>query len=82
MKRLITLRWKLHVDLAKEKGSYSLFNGSDFETGAYFIKRRYQSKAWQNLQAKIKENGLRNGYLLAIAPTSSTSIIAGTTASC
>lgn len=67
-------------DLAKEKGSYSLFNGSDFETGAYFIKRRYQSKAWQNLQAKIKENGLRNGYLLAIAPTSSTSIIAGTTA--
>ena len=67
-------------DLAKEKGSYSLFNGSDFETGAYFIKRCYQSKAWQNLQAKIKENGLRNGYLLAIAPTSSTSIIAGTTA--
>ena len=57
-----------------------MFNGSDFETGAYFIKRRYQSKAWQNLQAKIKENGLRNGYLLAIAPTSSTSIIAGTTA--
>ena len=29
---------------------------------------------------KSKENGLRNGYLLAIAPTSSTSIIAGTTA--
>ncbi len=29
---------------------------------------------------KFKENGLRNGYLLAVAPTSSTSIIAGTTA--
>ena len=28
----------------------------------------------------VKEYGLRNGYLLAIAPTSSTSIIAGTTA--
>ena len=28
----------------------------------------------------IRENGLRNGYLMAIAPTSSTSIIAGTSA--
>ena len=28
----------------------------------------------------MAEHGLRNGYLLAVAPTSSTSIIAGTTA--
>lgn len=66
--------------LAMEKGSYQLFSNSDYESGAYFTKRHYQSKNWQKLQAKIKQNGLRNGYLLAIAPTSSTSIIAGTTA--
>jgi ribonucleoside-diphosphate reductase alpha chain len=29
---------------------------------------------------KVADNGLRNAYLLAIAPTSSTGIIAGTTA--
>ncbi len=32
------------------------------------------------MQNDIHEYGLRNGYLLAVAPTSSTSIIAGTTA--
>ena len=67
-------------DLAKEKGSYGLFEGSDFQTGAYFKKRNYQNETWQILQKDIQQYGLRNGYLLAIAPTSSTSIIAGTSA--
>ena len=67
-------------NLAKEKGSYDLFQGSDFETGTYFKKRNYQSEAWEMLKKDIQEYGLRNGYLLAIAPTSSTSIIAGTSA--
>ena len=66
--------------LAKEKGKYDYFDGSDFDTGAYFEKRHYQSSSWQVLQNDIHEYGLRNGYLLAVAPTSSTSIIAGTTA--
>ena len=47
----------------------------------YFQKRHYQSKEWQQLETMIHRYGLRNGYLMAIAPTSSTSIIAGTTAS-
>ncbi|MCR1959773.1 ribonucleoside-diphosphate reductase subunit alpha [Thomasclavelia cocleata] len=67
-------------NLAKEKGSYDLFQGSDFETGTYFKKRNYQSEAWEILKEDIQKYGLRNGYLLAIAPTSSTSIIAGTSA--
>lgn len=66
--------------LAKEKGSYSFFKGSDWETGDYFTQRNYTSKNWSNLKSKVKLNGLRNSYLLAIAPTGSTSIIAGTTA--
>lgn len=74
--------WTLDAScqLAKEKGSYSLFTGSDYETGAYFKKRNYQDDNWKKLHQKIQRYGLRNGYLLAIAPTSSTSIIAGTTA--
>ena len=66
--------------LAKEKGKYDYFEGSDFDTGSYFEKRHYQSTSWRVLQDEIHKYGLRNGYLLAIAPTSSTSIIAGTTA--
>ncbi len=65
---------------AAEKGSYQYFSGSDWETGAYFQKREYTDERWRKLQEKVHENGMRNAYLLAIAPTSSTSIIAGTTA--
>ena len=67
-------------ELAAEKGPYSLFAGSDWATGAYFEKRGYQSPEWQALAAQVRQNGMRNAYLLAVAPTSSTSILAGTTA--
>ncbi|MEE0528187.1 MAG: ribonucleoside-diphosphate reductase subunit alpha [Prevotellamassilia sp.] len=66
--------------LAREKGRYACFERSDWQTGAYFEKRGYQSERWQHLAAEVAEQGMRNAYLLAIAPTSSTSIIAGTTA--
>jgi ribonucleoside-diphosphate reductase alpha chain len=68
------------AELAKEKGRYDYFEGSDWQTGAYFTKRNYDSPAWKALAAKVAASGMRNAYLLAIAPTSSTSIIAGTTA--
>ena len=67
-------------DIAKQKGSYKYFEGSDWQTGEYFTKRGYTSPEWNALAAKVKKQGMRNAYLLAIAPTSSTSIIAGTTA--
>lgn len=66
--------------LALEKGRYHHFEGSDWQTGSYFEKRGYTSAQWQQLKDKIATDGVRNGYLMAIAPTSSTSIIAGTTA--
>ena len=68
------------ADLAEEKGSYALFEGSDWQTGAYFEKRGYEGKKWEALRRKVAEQGMRNAYLLAIAPTGSTSILAGTTA--
>lgn len=65
--------------IASEKGSYDYFEGSDWQTGAYFDKRKYTSANWDSVKASCAK-GMRNAYLMAIAPTSSTSIIAGTTA--
>ena len=66
--------------LAEEKGSYAYFKGSEWDTGEYFERRGYDSPEWIDLKAKVHERGMRNAYLLAIAPTSSTSILTGTTA--
>ena len=66
--------------LAIEKGKYSLFDGSEWDNGNYFVSRNYVSERWGNLAKSVHDYGMRNGYLLAVAPTSSTSIIAGTTA--
>lgn len=66
--------------LAKEKGSYSLFKGSEWDTGNYFTLRNYNSDQWNELKESVHQYGLRNAHLLAIAPTGSTSIIANTSA--
>ncbi len=66
--------------IAAEKGTYGCYAGSDWQTGAYFEKRGYTSPRWQHLRAQVAQNGMRNAYLMAIAPTSSTSILVGTTA--
>lgn len=66
------------ADLAAEKGSYAVFEGSDWQTGAYFDKRGYDSAPWAAVREKAAA-GMRNAYLMAVAPTSSTSILSGTT---
>lgn len=81
---------KTSMELAKEKGAYPLFEGSDWETGKYFIDR-YTGKdcdgneilggKWYELMQMVEKYGIRNGYLMAVAPNGSTSIIAGSTAS-
>lgn len=65
---------------AQEKGAYEYFPGSDWQTGEYFTSRGYTGPEWRELQQRVAAHGMRNAYLIAIAPTSSTSIIAGTTA--
>jgi ribonucleoside-diphosphate reductase alpha chain len=60
--------------LAMEKGSYPLFEGSEWNTGEYFDKRGFNSPEWQEIK-QMAMKGMRNGYLMAIAPTSSNSII-------
>ena len=80
---------KASSDLAIEKGSYPDFEGSNWSKGimpinianenAKALTQRYDICNWDELSEKVKINGLRNGYLMAIAPTSSISILVGTT---
>ncbi|MEK4523603.1 ribonucleoside-diphosphate reductase subunit alpha [Psychrobacillus sp. FSL W7-1457] len=79
--RIAYLTIQASSSLAKEKGAYPLFEGSEWQTGAYFEKRQYEGDEWNKLRRKVAEVGLRNGYLMAVAPNSSTSILAGSTAS-
>lgn len=65
--------------LGAEKGSYAFFEGSDWQTGSYFEKRGYTDGEWETVK-KAASHAMRNAYIMAIAPTSSTSVIAGTSA--
>jgi ribonucleoside-diphosphate reductase alpha chain len=60
--------------LGLEKGSYPVFEGSEWNTGEYFEKRGYTSDEWLEIKEMAKQS-MRNGHLMAIAPTSSNSII-------
>ncbi|MFZ3579426.1 ribonucleoside-diphosphate reductase subunit alpha [Virgibacillus sp. DJP39] len=74
------------VNLAKEKGAYPLYEGSEWQTGKYFERKGYMDDKtsdldWDQLKQETKEHGIRNSYLMAVAPNSSTSLIAGSSAS-
>ena len=81
-------------NLAIEKGKYTDFEGSNWSKGIMPIDlANEEAKAlvkrgglfdedgcdWKYLSEKVKKDGMRNGYLMAIAPTSSISILVGTT---
>jgi ribonucleoside-diphosphate reductase alpha chain len=74
---------KASMNLAKEKGHYPAFTNSDWQTGAYFNKRQYNNDKssfdWESLKSDVATHGIRNGYLMAIAPNSTTAIIGGST---
>ena len=69
---------KASMNIAKEKGSYKLFKGSDWDNGNYFELREYTDEKWCKLREEVNEYGMRNGYLFAVAPNGSTATIAGT----
>ena len=84
---------KSSSDLALEKGSYQLFEGSDWSKGIFPIDKANEEACklvdrgglfgythdWLALKEKVKKDGMRNGYLMSVAPTSSISILTGTT---
>lgn len=79
--RINFLTVQASMELAREKGTYSAFAGSDWHNGAYFRDRDYNSPQWLELAAQVAVNGMRNGWLMAVAPNMSTAQIAGSTAS-
>ncbi|MBN1838820.1 MAG: ribonucleoside-diphosphate reductase subunit alpha [Campylobacterales bacterium] len=80
-------------NLSIEKGAYPEFSGSKWSRGIFPIDSANEEAKklvdrgglfgylydWESLREKVKNNGMRNGYLMAIAPTSSISILVGTT---
>lgn len=79
---------KTSADLSAEKGAYPKFAGSDWDRGIFFGKDRnwYAEHSslkteWSNLMAQIKETGIRNSQLLAIAPNTSSALVQGCSAS-
>ncbi|TKH11972.1 ribonucleoside-diphosphate reductase subunit alpha [Peribacillus simplex] len=77
--KIAYLTIKASNELAKEKGSYPYFEGSDWHTGHYFELRDYTDQKWMDLKADVQEHGTRNGYLMAVAPNSSTAKIGNST---
>ena len=82
---------KSSSELGKIKGNYPDFVGSKWSQGLLpqdntlpevmeltTNNNTYSENEWKQLRKDIQEN-MRNGYLLAIAPTSSISILVGTT---
>ncbi|WP_045522099.1 ribonucleoside-diphosphate reductase subunit alpha [Neobacillus niacini] len=67
------------MELAKEKGAYNKFEGSEWQSGKYFERKGYKSDRWNQLMGEIAKYGVRNGWMMAIAPNSSTAKIGGST---
>lgn len=59
------------VELARERGPFPLFDKDEF------MKSRFVRKLPSDLQDAIAQYGVRNGVLLSIAPTGTTSIALG-----
>jgi ribonucleoside-diphosphate reductase alpha chain len=83
---------KSSSDLAVEKGPYPMFAGSNWSKGIFPVDFAPEEAVrlsgrglfaseydWSALREKVKKDGMRNGYLMAVAPTSSISILVGTT---
>lgn len=77
--KIAFLAIKASNDLAKEKGYYPEFKGSEWDTGKYFERRDYTNDSsahdWDGLRESIKQYGMRNGYLQSPAPNGSTAIL-------
>lgn len=73
--------------IAKERGAYPLFPGSEHDRGFILGKdlatRKSESKyasEWEEIYSLMKSHGLRFGYHTAPAPNTSTAGVVGTTA--
>lgn len=71
------------IELAKSRGAFENFKGSVYDN-QNFLTKKYTGKSaglitdedWKNLDAQIKEFGIRNSTTTCIAPTGTISMIA------
>ena len=90
------MTYKASVKLAKERGSFRAFKGSEYEKGIILGKSFDQIKTihtnslekrmaslddWEKLYSDIQKVGIRNSQCMAIAPNTSTSNLMGCSAS-
>ena len=84
MERLSYYAIKASANLARERGSYMTFEGSDWSKGILPIDSAANKSntmgddVWNELR-EIVRGGMRNSNTMAIAPTATISVIAGTT---
>ncbi len=77
------------VDLARERGAYAAFEGSEWSKGnligakpiEWYRENAYKSDRWETLSVDVQEYGIRNSHITAIAPNTSSSLVQGCTAS-
>lgn len=71
------------IQLATERGSFTLFPESEWANGNMIERYATMSNVhnWIRLQDEIDTYGIRNSQLMAIAPNTSTSLIQGCSAS-
>jgi len=74
--------------LAKERGQYRMFSGSNWDKGIFFGREKQHyidnskiGSEWTKVFELVAANGIRNGELTAVAPNTSTSLLMGATAS-
>lgn len=71
MQEVCYAAYRTSIELAKEKGSFPLFNAAEL------LKRPFIQSLPADIQQGIRDGYLRNGVLLTIAPTGTTSIAYG-----
>lgn len=76
------------VALAKERGAYPKFAGSDWSKGIFFgrdaewyLTESKLKDRWLTLIGEAQKFGIRNSQLLAVAPNTSSALVQGCTAS-
>ena len=68
-RRMRDAAYRASVELAKEKGAFP-----KFKADGYLAKGTFASRLPADIQADIRQHGIRNSHLLSIAPTGTVSL--------